>query len=169
MAITVTVFLTSTSCLTENRKRSLLNVALPATAIEHERQAEQRTVLFSVLLAAVVATSAVPAFKWPCSGLWGCASAWSIMLYILPPPRAANPPSPWNSILCSDGENRTCSNNHKRLPRVRLREPHFQKKENVSSGTMCFSVQQRHEEVFVCMYVHTQSACESIEVQPVSI
>lgn len=81
------------------------------------------------------------------------------MLYILPPPRAANPPSPWNSILCSENgsngaDNRTWSNNHKRLPRVRLREPHFQKKENVSKNSF-FSVVARGS-VRVCIHTNRE-------------
>ncbi|KAK9680848.1 hypothetical protein QE152_g38779 [Popillia japonica] len=59
------------------------------------------------------------------------------MLYILPPPRAPNPPSPWDSILCTAGSNSndrsnnwsnhknnttvTNVNNKRPPPRVRLR------------------------------------------------
>lgn len=69
-----------------------------------------------------------------------------IMLYVLPPPRAPNPPSPWDSILCPEGDDssgsdrRTWVNNHsRRPPRIRLRSLQIVKKD-VSQVFVCVLV-----------------------------
>lgn len=66
--------------------------------------ADHRTVrLFSPLSAPVVATSSAQCDHAPVTNE-RCVSA-AAMLYVLPFPRAANPPSVWNSILCGgEGE-----------------------------------------------------------------
>lgn len=59
------------------------------------------------------------------------------MLYVLPLPRAPDPPSPWDSIICStttnggnnNNQDRTTWSNRKHPPKVRLREFHVVKKE----------------------------------------
>lgn len=54
------------------------------------------------------------------------------MLYVLPPPRAPDPPSPWDSILCANNSNnqdRSSWSNKKHLPKVRLRECYIVKEE----------------------------------------
>ncbi|KAK4875115.1 hypothetical protein RN001_011537 [Aquatica leii] len=70
------------------------------------------------------------------------------MLYILPPPRAPNPPSPWDSILCSSGANTDTTNtqkppwdsankhNKRNPPRVRLRTLKLNKINDGSSGVI---------------------------------
>ncbi|KAB0794765.1 hypothetical protein PPYR_11604 [Photinus pyralis] len=70
------------------------------------------------------------------------------MLYILPPPRAPNPPSPWDSILCSSGVGAEPSTNTQKPPwdasknvkrhppRVRLRNLKLTKVADGSSGVI---------------------------------
>ncbi|KAJ3625850.1 hypothetical protein MTP99_016389 [Tenebrio molitor] len=65
------------------------------------------------------------------------------MLYILPPPRTPNPPSPWESILYSGAASNgsTSWEGNRKPPRVRLRG--LLPKNEVSIADFC---RLRHEE-----------------------
>lgn len=83
------------------------------------------------------------------------------MLYILPPPRAPNPPSPWDSILCTAGNNsnndRTNWANNKnsintatsanRRPPPRARFRNFNNKTEVSHN------------YYMCLYIFFLELC----------